>query len=38
LGGAAATDVMGLIKTAQEAVESKFGVRLELEIEVVGEW
>ncbi len=38
LGGATAAQVMGLIKTAQAAVETKFGVRLELEIEVVGEW
>ncbi|MFN8453893.1 MAG: UDP-N-acetylmuramate dehydrogenase [Anaerolineae bacterium] len=38
LGGATATEVMALIKTAQAAVETKFGVRLELEIEVVGEW
>lgn len=37
-GGATATEVMSLIKTAQETVETKFGVRLELEIEVVGEW
>lgn len=38
LGGAAAADVLELIKIAQEAVATKFGVRLELEIEVVGEW
>jgi UDP-N-acetylmuramate dehydrogenase len=38
LGGATATEVMGLIRTAQEAVETKFGVRLELEIEVIGEF
>jgi UDP-N-acetylmuramate dehydrogenase len=37
LGGATATEVMGLIQTAQETVEAKFGVRLELEIEIVGE-
>ncbi|MCL4297479.1 MAG: UDP-N-acetylmuramate dehydrogenase [Anaerolineae bacterium] len=37
LGGATATEVMGLIQTAQETVEAKFGVKLELEIEVVGE-
>lgn len=36
LGGATATDVMSLIQTAQAAVEAKFGVKLELEIEVVG--
>lgn len=37
LGGATATDVISLIQTAQAAVETKFGVKLELEIEVVGE-
>ncbi|NJN94812.1 MAG: hypothetical protein HC875_12305 [Anaerolineales bacterium] len=37
LGGATATEVLSLIETAQTAVESKFGVKLELEIEVVGE-
>lgn len=37
LGGATATEVMGLIQTAQETVEVRFGVKLELEIEVVGE-
>jgi len=37
LGGATATEVMGLIQTAQTAVEAKFGIKLELEIEVVGE-
>lgn len=36
LGGATATEVMGLIQTAQEMVEAKFGVKLELEIEVIG--
>jgi UDP-N-acetylmuramate dehydrogenase len=37
LGGATATEVMGLIQTAQETVGAKFGVKLELEIEIVGE-
>ncbi len=37
LGQATATEVLTLIKTAQETVEAKFGIRLELEIEVVGE-
>ncbi|MCK6628489.1 MAG: UDP-N-acetylmuramate dehydrogenase [Anaerolineae bacterium] len=36
LGGATATEVLSLIETAQITVESKFGVKLELEIEVVG--
>jgi UDP-N-acetylmuramate dehydrogenase len=37
LGGATSSDVLALIEAAQAAVEKKFGVRLELEIEVVGE-
>ncbi|MBE7472199.1 MAG: UDP-N-acetylmuramate dehydrogenase [Anaerolineales bacterium] len=37
LGGATATEVLSLIEIAQTTVESKFGVKLELEIEVVGE-
>jgi UDP-N-acetylmuramate dehydrogenase len=37
LGGATAADMLGLIKVAQEIVTAKFGVQLELEIEVVGE-
>ncbi len=37
LGGATAAEVLELIRVAQEAVEAKFGVQLELEIEVVGE-
>jgi UDP-N-acetylmuramate dehydrogenase len=38
LGGATASEVMSLIQTAQTAVEAKFGIKLELEIEVIGEW
>ena len=38
LGGATATEMMTLIETAQTIVEAKFGVRLELEIEVIGEF
>jgi UDP-N-acetylmuramate dehydrogenase len=38
LGGARAADVLGLIKMAQETVQAKFGIRLELEIEVVGDF
>jgi UDP-N-acetylmuramate dehydrogenase len=38
LGQATATEVMALIKTAQATVKTKFGVKLELEIEVVGEF
>ncbi len=37
LGGATARDVMRLVEIAQSAVREKFGVELELEIEVVGE-
>jgi UDP-N-acetylmuramate dehydrogenase len=37
LGGATATEVLSLIKMAQEMVKAKFGVNLELEIEIVGD-
>lgn len=35
---ATAADILGLIRTAQQVVAEKFGVRLELEIELQGEW
>jgi UDP-N-acetylmuramate dehydrogenase len=35
--GASARDVMQLIEIVRERVQEKFGVRLELEIELVGE-
>ena len=38
LGGATATDMIELIKTAQTVVKQKFDVQLELEIEVIGEF
>jgi len=38
LGRARATDVKALIELAQETVLREFGERLELEIELVGEW
>ena len=38
LGGAKAADVKALIDLAQERVRDRFGVELELEIELVGEW
>ncbi len=38
LGGAAASDVRALIEEIQETVSARFGVGLELEIELVGEW
>jgi UDP-N-acetylmuramate dehydrogenase len=38
LGGATAADIRKLIELARETVRSKFGVELELEIELVGEW
>ncbi len=37
LGGATTADMLELIRTAQDAVAQKFGINLELEIEVVGE-
>ncbi len=37
-GEAKAADVKALIELAQRTVEEKFGVRLELEIEIIGEW
>jgi UDP-N-acetylmuramate dehydrogenase len=38
LGGAHAKDVYSLISLAQSKVREKFGVELELEIELVGDW
>ncbi len=38
LGGASAKDVYALISLAQSKVREKFGVELELEIELVGDW
>ncbi|HLF29171.1 MAG TPA: UDP-N-acetylmuramate dehydrogenase [Anaerolineae bacterium] len=38
LGGAQAQDVLALIDLARKTVREKFGVALELEIELVGEW
>jgi UDP-N-acetylmuramate dehydrogenase len=37
-GGGSAADVYKLITTAQLVVKQKFGVDLELEIELVGRW
>ncbi len=37
-GDATAADVYELIRLAQEKVEQEFGVQLELEIELLGEW
>ncbi len=37
LGGASAADMMALIELAQAKVEAQFGIKLVLEIEVVGE-
>jgi UDP-N-acetylmuramate dehydrogenase len=37
-GEANAADVFSLIQMARQAVANKFGVKLELEIELVGEW
>jgi UDP-N-acetylmuramate dehydrogenase len=38
LGGATAADMLKLINTAHEAVKDKFGIELDLEIEVIGEF
>ncbi|MGQ9681108.1 MAG: UDP-N-acetylmuramate dehydrogenase [Anaerolineae bacterium] len=38
VGAASADDVRALIEEIQEEVEARFGVRLELEIELVGDW
>jgi UDP-N-acetylmuramate dehydrogenase len=36
--GAKASDIIDLIQLVQETVLAKFGVSLELEIELIGEW
>ena len=38
LGQATATQIYGLILLAQRTVAEMFGVKLELEIELIGEW
>lgn len=38
LGNATADDVRGLIEEVQETVEARFGARLDLEIEFIGDW
>jgi UDP-N-acetylmuramate dehydrogenase len=38
LGGATASDIYALIRLARQEVSRQFGVELELEIELVGEW
>jgi UDP-N-acetylmuramate dehydrogenase len=37
-GGARAVDVADLLRVARQTVETEAGVRLELEIELIGEW
>jgi UDP-N-acetylmuramate dehydrogenase len=37
LGGASAADMLGLIELARKAVRDRFGIELELEIELLGE-
>ena len=37
-GGATAADIYRLIRLAQEKVTDKFGITLELEVELLGEW
>ena len=38
LGGASAADIYSLINLAREKVQAMFGIELELEIQLVGEW
>jgi UDP-N-acetylmuramate dehydrogenase len=38
LGNAASRDIYGLIQYARQKVSEKFGIWLELEIELIGEW
>jgi UDP-N-acetylmuramate dehydrogenase len=38
LGGASAADIHSLISLAREKVQAMFGIELELEIQLVGEW
>src|SRR5260370_25350423 len=38
LGGGSATDVVALVREARNRVHEKFGVDLELEVELRGEW
>jgi UDP-N-acetylmuramate dehydrogenase len=37
-GGATAKDILNMIQMVQDEVEKKFGTKLELEIELVGQW
>jgi UDP-N-acetylmuramate dehydrogenase len=37
-GGSQAQDIFSLIRLAQQTVAEKFGVKLELEIELIGDW
>jgi len=38
LGKASAADISALIRQVKQAVLDKFGIELELEIEMLGEW
>ncbi|MDX1436696.1 MAG: hypothetical protein R3335_07795, partial [Anaerolineales bacterium] len=38
LGGATGRDVYALMRLAARTVEEKYGIKLELEVELVGEW
>ncbi len=38
VGGAQAADVLALLRQIQQVVEDRFGVRLEPEVQLVGEW
>jgi UDP-N-acetylmuramate dehydrogenase len=37
-GGASAADVLALIVRAQTEVDTRFGVRLEPEVKLIGRW
>jgi len=37
-GNTKANDIRALIELAQKTVEEKFGIKLELEIEMIGDW
>ncbi len=37
-GGATAAEVKALLELARQTVEARFGIRLELEVELLGEW
>jgi UDP-N-acetylmuramate dehydrogenase len=38
VGAARASDVLELVRHIQQAVKERFGVELEMEVQLVGEW